>query len=88
MSLALWISFSRISDYFHHPLDVTVGAFLGTLMVIMQHTVKTKTLLTKNLEAFVTMSFSRLRKEDLAFGRFYPEEIRLFYDLFALSVIP
>ena len=52
------------------------------------HTVKTKTLFTTNLEAFVTMSFSRLRKEDLAFGRFYPEEIRLFYDLFALSVIP
>lgn len=48
------------------------------------HTVKTKTLFTTNLEAFVTMSFSRLRKEDLAFGRFYPEEIRLFYDHLAL----
>lgn len=55
MSLALWISFSRISDYFHHPLDVTVGAFVGILM------------------AFVTMSFSRLSKEDHAFGRHYPE---------------
>ena len=35
MSLALWISFSRISDYFHHPLDVTVGAFVGILMVVL-----------------------------------------------------
>jgi len=55
MGLALWISFSRVSDYFHHPLDVAVGAFVGILM------------------AFVTVSFSRIGKEDHAFGRFYPE---------------
>jgi phosphatidate phosphatase len=55
MGLALWISFSRVSDYFHHPLDVAVGAFVGILM------------------AFVTLSFSRLSKEDHAFGRHYPE---------------
>ena len=34
MSLALWVSFSRISDYFHHPLDVAVGALVGILMVV------------------------------------------------------
>ena len=34
MGLALWISFSRVSDYFHHPLDVAVGAFVGILMVV------------------------------------------------------
>lgn len=56
MGLALWISFSRVSDYFHHPLDVAVGAFVGILM------------------AFVTLSFSRLWKEDHAFGRHYPEQ--------------
>ena len=27
--LAFWISLTRISDYFHHPLDVTVGALVG-----------------------------------------------------------
>lgn len=56
LGLALWISFSRVSDYFHHPLDVAVGAFVGILM------------------AFVTLSFSRLWKEDHAFGRHYPEQ--------------
>ena len=40
MILAFWISLTRISDYFHHPLDVAIGAFVGmsfaliTLMVI------------------------------------------------------
>ena len=34
LALALWISFSRVSDYFHHPLDVAVGAFVGVLMVV------------------------------------------------------
>ena len=85
MSLALWISFSRISDHFHHPLDVTVGAFVGILMVallllhcIMLYATWT-TLIKQNLsymshlQAFVTMSFSRLWKEDHAFGRHYPE---------------
>ena len=33
LSLAFWVSFSRVSDYFHHPLDVAVGAAVGTLMV-------------------------------------------------------
>jgi len=56
LALALWISFSRVSDYFHHPLDVAVGAFVGVLM------------------AFVTLSFSRLWKDDHAFGRHYPEQ--------------
>jgi len=38
--LSFWISLTRISDYFHHPLDVAIGAFVGmsfaliTLMVI------------------------------------------------------
>jgi len=35
MSLALWVSFSRISDYFHHPLDVAVGALVGILMAFV-----------------------------------------------------
>jgi len=29
--LAFWISLTRISDYFHHPLDVATGALVGTL---------------------------------------------------------
>jgi phosphatidate phosphatase len=38
--LSFWISLTRISDYFHHPLDVFIGAIVGmgfamiTLMVI------------------------------------------------------
>lgn len=38
--LAFWISLTRISDYFHHPMDVLTGAVVGmsfaviTLMVI------------------------------------------------------
>ena len=38
--LAFWISLTRISDYFHHPMDVVTGAFVGiafagmTLLVI------------------------------------------------------
>ena len=38
--LAFWISLSRISDYFHHPMDVVTGALAGiafagmTLLVI------------------------------------------------------
>ena len=38
--LAFWISLIRISDYFHHPMDVVTGAFVGigfagmTLLVI------------------------------------------------------
>jgi len=35
LSLALWVSFSRISDYFHHPLDVAVGALVGILMAFV-----------------------------------------------------
>ena len=38
--LAFWISLTRISDYFHHPMDVLTGAIVGigfagmTLLVI------------------------------------------------------
>ena len=28
-SLAFWIALTRISDYFHHPLDVTMGSLVG-----------------------------------------------------------
>ena len=30
-SLALWISLTRISDYFHHPVDVAAGGLIGIL---------------------------------------------------------
>jgi phosphatidate phosphatase len=29
--LAFWISLTRISDYFHHPMDVVTGALVGVL---------------------------------------------------------
>jgi len=41
LTLAFWISLTRISDYFHHPEDVIAGAFVGlafaclTLLVIV-----------------------------------------------------
>ena len=33
--LALWISLTRISDYYHHPLDVATGAIVGTVFAIL-----------------------------------------------------
>jgi len=31
ITLAFWISLTRISDYFHHPFDVVTGAMVGTV---------------------------------------------------------
>jgi phosphatidate phosphatase len=31
ITLAFWISLTRISNYFHHPYDVVTGAFVGTV---------------------------------------------------------
>jgi len=35
--MAFYISLTRISDYFHHPLDVACGAILGITMAILTH---------------------------------------------------
>ena len=36
--LAFWITLTRVKDYFHHPLDVTIGALVGiTGAVAMIH---------------------------------------------------
>ena len=36
--LAFWITLTRVKDYFHHPLDVTMGALVGiTGAVAMIH---------------------------------------------------
>ena len=39
MSLALWVSFSRISDYFHHPMDVVTGALVGVVFALVTLTI-------------------------------------------------
>ena len=31
VNLAFWISLTRISDYFHHPLDVLAGSVAGVM---------------------------------------------------------
>jgi len=31
ISLAFWISLTRISDYYHHPYDVVTGALVGIM---------------------------------------------------------
>ena len=33
--LAFWIALTRISDYFHHPLDVAMGAVVGISFAIV-----------------------------------------------------
>ena len=33
--LSLWISLTRISDYYHHPLDVATGAVVGSIFAIL-----------------------------------------------------
>ena len=37
--LAFWISLTRISDYFHHPLDVATGALIGILFALVTITI-------------------------------------------------
>ena len=32
--LAFWIALTRISDYFHHPLDVAMGSLVGIVFAI------------------------------------------------------
>eukprot|EP00092_Neocalanus_flemingeri_P034736 GFUD01037800.1.p1 GENE.GFUD01037800.1~~GFUD01037800.1.p1 ORF type:complete len:313 (-),score=66.54 GFUD01037800.1:207-1145(-) len=32
--LAFWIALTRISDYFHHPLDVAMGSLVGILFAV------------------------------------------------------
>ena len=34
LTLAFWIALTRISDYFHHPLDVTMGSAVGIIFAI------------------------------------------------------
>ena len=33
--LAAWISFTRISDYFHHPMDIVTGAVVGVVFACL-----------------------------------------------------
>ena len=33
--LSFWVSLTRISDYFHHPLDVIMGAIVGITFAII-----------------------------------------------------
>eukprot|EP00092_Neocalanus_flemingeri_P037310 GFUD01040633.1.p1 GENE.GFUD01040633.1~~GFUD01040633.1.p1 ORF type:complete len:332 (-),score=65.63 GFUD01040633.1:181-1176(-) len=33
--LAFWISLTRISNYFHHPMDVATGAFVGIIFALI-----------------------------------------------------
>ena len=33
--LSFWVSLTRISDYFHHPLDVIMGAIVGIAFAII-----------------------------------------------------
>ena len=35
--LAFWIALTRISDYFHHPLDVIMGSLVGIGFAIVTH---------------------------------------------------
>ena len=30
--LAFWIALTRVKDYYHHPLDVAAGAFMGAFL--------------------------------------------------------
>jgi membrane-associated phospholipid phosphatase len=34
LSLAFWVSLTRISDYFHHPYDVVTGALVGIVFAV------------------------------------------------------
>ena len=33
--LAFWISLTRISDYYHHPLDVAIGSLVGIMFACL-----------------------------------------------------
>eukprot|EP00092_Neocalanus_flemingeri_P089208 GFUD01112865.1.p1 GENE.GFUD01112865.1~~GFUD01112865.1.p1 ORF type:complete len:187 (-),score=45.19 GFUD01112865.1:31-528(-) len=33
--LAFWISLTRISNFFHHPMDVATGAFVGIIFALI-----------------------------------------------------
>ena len=35
VSLAIYISLTRVSDYHHHPLDVLTGAILGMFTAVI-----------------------------------------------------
>lgn len=37
--LSFWVSLTRISDYFHHPMDVVTGALVGVLFALITLTV-------------------------------------------------
>merc|ERR1719244_511909 len=42
--LSFWISLTRISDYFHHPMDVVTGALAGIAFVFSRNSSFWKTL--------------------------------------------
>ena len=37
--LSFWVSLTRISDYFHHPMDVVAGALVGVIFALITLTV-------------------------------------------------
>merc|ERR1719412_1633988 len=37
--LSFWISLTRISDYFHHPMDVVTGALVGVVFALVTLTI-------------------------------------------------
>lgn len=54
ISLAFWISLTRISDYFHHPYDVVTGALVGisfasATLLVMADVFNTKSAFWKSL---------------------------------------
>ena len=55
--LATWISFTRISDYYHHPFDVICGALTGVVFTVYFHEkkVEEKPIIEKNIMNNVTL---------------------------------
>ena len=37
--LSFWVSLTRISDYFHHPMDVVTGALVGVVFALVTLTI-------------------------------------------------
>ena len=57
--LATWISFTRISDYYHYPFDIVCGALTGVgfALYFCEKKVEETTIIKDNTMNDVTLSF-------------------------------
>jgi len=52
--LAFWISLTRISNYFHHPMDVATGAIIGIIFALLTNCIIADLFNKKKQSAFCT----------------------------------